>query len=405
MPAVGRVTRWTAIVAVVLMGAALALTAWTTYTSVADASVTLLVGQADALAQTLRSELGPGPQSSDDLAAFVDDQAATGLRYVAILDGAGRIEAQGGTASTARPTARLADGFARDLVQIGDRVRLEMRLPQRRALRALGRPAHVVLEFEPLMTESLRAAARRSLGIGALAASTLLAVAVGLVRWILLREARARQREHERRLAGLGEMSAVLAHEIKNPLASLKGNAQLLAEQLPAGERPRQKADRVVAEAVRLESLVHDLLGFVRTGELQRAPVDPGALVAEVAAAVDPAITVDAAGAPPSFALDPGRMRQVLANLLDNAVHAGGPVRAKVAGAGGRLVVEVTDHGPGVPAANRDRVFEPFFTTGTHGTGLGLAVARRIVELHAGTLTVDDADGGGARFRVDIPEA
>ena len=72
---------------------------------------------------------------------------------------------------------------------------------------------------------------------------------------------------------------------------------------------------------------------------------------------------------------------------------------------GGRLVIEVADHGPGVPAEDRDKIFEPFFTGKTQGTGLGLAIARRVVELHGGTIAVDDAPGGGALFRVEIPEA
>jgi signal transduction histidine kinase len=78
-------------------------------------------------------------------------------------------------------------------------------------------------------------------------------------------------------------------------------------------------------------------------------------------------------------------------------------VHARVAAAGGRLVFEVADHGPGVDAADAERIFEPFFTKRTQGTGLGLAVAKRVVELHAGTIAVDAAPGGGARFRVAIP--
>src|SRR5206468_5050761 len=141
-------------------------------------------------------------------------------------------------------------------------------------------------DVEPIEADELRDAASWTLAIGGVSALTLLAVAIALVRRELRRSAEERARERERRLASLGEMSAVLAHEIRNPLASLKGNAQLLARMLPAGDKPAQKAARVVDEAVRLESLTNDLLQYVRTGELRRAPVDPAALVRASAAAV-----------------------------------------------------------------------------------------------------------------------
>jgi two-component system, NtrC family, sensor histidine kinase HydH len=256
-----------------------------------------------------------------------------------------------------------------------------------------------------VQARKLRDAAARTFYLGVAAAGMLLVIAAALVRSILRAAARERQLAHERRLASLGEMSAVLAHEIRNPLASLKGNAQLLAERLPPGEKARQKADRVVEEAIRLETLTNNLLVFVRTGELARRPTAPAELLREAAAAVDPEIEVDAADAPPSWSLDAERLRQVLVNLLENAVQAGPPVRARVSSSGGRLVFEVEDHGPGVAAADAERIFEPFFTKRAQGTGLGLAVAKRVVELHAGTIAVEDAPGGGARFRVTIPEA
>jgi two-component system sensor histidine kinase HydH len=195
-------------------------------------------------------------------------------------------------------------------------------------------------------------------------------------------------------------MSAVLAHEIKNPLASLKGNAQLLAAMLPAGDKPRSKAERVVDEAVRLEKLTNDLLAFVRTGAIERKPTDVAALIRDAAARHGDAIRIDAPGL--AWSLDGDRMRQVLANLIDNAVHAGVPVTV-TAHAAHSLVIEVADKGSGVPADDRDKIFEPFFTKKTQGTGLGLALSRRVVEQHRGTLTVGDNPGGGAIFRVEIP--
>ncbi len=404
---------WAVVAVVVLMGGALLTTVWTTYTGVRDASAILLRGQADALQDAVRAELAgiDGPPSSEDLAAFLEEQRGAGVRFIAAVDPARLTIADAGIPLLGAP--QPAGPSRQDTpTVVNGRVRLQFRaFLQRRFGRDIegprgARALQIVLEFEPVKADDLRRAAWRTLSIGALAATTLLIVAMALVRWALRHEARARAHERERRLASLGEMSAVLAHEIRNPLASLKGNAQLLAGLLPAGDKPRQKAERVVDEAVRLEALTNHLLDFVRAGEVHRADVDPAALLRESAAGVDAhAIMVDGAGAPPTWPLDEAKLRQVLVNLLENAVQAGTPVRARVARDRGRLVFEVRDAGPGVPAEDRERIFEPFFTRRTSGTGLGLAVAKRVVDLHGGTIAVADAPGGGAVFRVELPPA
>jgi len=200
-------------------------------------------------------------------------------------------------------------------------------------------------------------------------------------------------------------MSAVLAHEIKNPLASLKGNAQLLAGMLPTGEKSRSKAERVVDEAVRLETLTNDLLQFVRTGAIRRESVDPAAVVREAAESIKGQVTVDVSRAPRSWSLDASRIREVIINLVDNAVAAGEPVHVSVVTTNKRLVIEVADHGPGIPEEDREKIFEPFFTGKTQGTGLGLAVVRRTIELHGGRVEALVNAGGGALFRAEIPGA
>jgi two-component system sensor histidine kinase HydH len=216
----------------------------------------------------------------------------------------------------------------------------------------------------------------------------------------------------QRRLAALGEMSAVLAHEIRNPLASLKGHAQLLAEGLQDGSAQRRSADRVVSEAKRLERLASSLLDFVRTSQVELETVDPAELARECAAEAGAGrVDVEDAGAPPAWRLDALRMRQVLRNLVENALQASPPearVTVRVALAQGdsrgeRLVYEVRDVGEGISAAVQERLFDPFHTTRTTGTGLGLAVARRIVELHGGTITGANDPAGGAVFRVFLP--
>jgi len=374
-------------VAIALIAAALLATTWVTRSAVDDAFTAARDGEALAIEQAVRGDLVDLGEMPDAAALEQLLHDHPGLRYVGIVDGHGRIIASAGT-----PAGSELRGGRHAVVHVGRRIRIEMRGMFRHA-----RPwGGLVLEVEPVEADELRDSATWSLAIGGISAVVMLGVAIALVRRELRRRAEEQVRERERRLASLGEMSAVLAHEIKNPLASLKGNAQLLAGGVDDKQKP--KAQRVVDEAVRLEKLVSDLLGFVRTGQLERAPTAPASLVPD-------GVEVDTAAAPATWSLDDARMRQVLGNLVENGQAAGAPVRVRIAQEGRRLVIEVADHGPGVPAEDRDKIFEPFFTKKTRGTGLGLAVARRVVEAHGGTITVDDAPGGGAVFRVEIPEA
>jgi len=382
-----------------LLAAALGATAWSTKRTVGDAFVSVREGQALAVEQAVRADFADlgGPPATSDLEAILHQHEDDGLRYIAMLDKSGRVEASAGNALGGESSGGERPRF---VTHVGDRVRVDLpRAAFRRAWGSGGRPWRIVVEIEPVEANALRGAAERTLAIGIISALLLFAVAVALVRRELLRSAEARAREQERRLAALGEMSAVLAHEIKNPLASLKGNAQLLAAALPEGEKPRQKAERVVEEARRLEQLAQDLLSFVRSGELHRSDIAVGELVR--AAAGDTPLEVDGDA---RWSLDGDRMRQVLANVIANAAEAGPPpVRVTVQAASDQLVIDVADRGPGVPEAERDRIFEPFVTKKTRGTGLGLAIARRIVMLHGGTIVVGDAPGGGALFHIVIP--
>jgi len=270
-------------------------------------------------------------------------------------------------------------------------------------------PVHeLVVEFEPISSDTARHRAQAVLIMSSSAAGVLTVAA--LILWTRARRAeRAEKRvAAQRHLAQLGEMSAVLAHEIRNPLAALKGHAQLIAEQL---DNPvlATRVQRVINEAIRLEHLTTDLLDFARSGAITVAPVSPGDLLERAAGATAPQRIVRRTdNAPPVWALDAGRVEQVLINLLENALAVtpeGLPVEAQALREGDALVYTVRDHGPGVPTSERARIFEPFHTTKLRGTGLGLPVAKRIVELHRGRIDVVDAVGGGAQFRVYIPRA
>ena len=399
---------WSIVAVFVLIGVALLATVWATRSSVINASDALRNGQALAIERAVRADiadLDAVVPSSEDLASILRDHRDEGLRYLGMVEGRGRIVAAAGDALGEEDDEDGNPG--RSMQETQGRIRMSVRAFRR--MKAGGKTPRFVVELEPVQANELRRYAAWTLGVGALAAASLLGVAIVLVRREARRNADERIRERERRLAHLGEMSAVLAHELKNPLASLKGNAQLLAQMiakaLPDGEKPRAKAERVVEEAVRLEQLTNDLLHFIRTGAIRREAVDPGAIVREAAGSVLGEVTVDSTRAPATWPLDAGRMREVVVNLVDNAVAAGGPVVATVRTNGTRLVIEVSDHGPGVPEEDREKIFEPFHTGKTQGTGLGLAVARRVVESHGGTLSVVSAPSGGALFRAEIPES
>lgn len=270
-------------------------------------------------------------------------------------------------------------------------------------------PRPMLIEFAPQMAEQLRQSAQRTLLLGG-AATLALLIAAAIFWQLSMRAERAHaHKERQRQLASLGEMSSVLAHELRNPLAALKGHAQLLLEQLQAGSRLHDKAARVVKEAERLEALSEDLLSFVRTTVIEPQLISPAELLADCVQSVgDPRIEVAVEQAPPRWRLDPGRMRQVLANLLRNAVEASSPtgrVLASVRADGAELCFCVRDFGKGIPPEDLEKIFEPFYTTRARGTGLGLPIARRLTALHGGSITASNAPDGGALFCVRLPMA
>ncbi len=394
-----------------LMSAALLATLVTTYMAVRRGLDTLVLGQGDALLDALAHH--PGDRLAEDfLATMLAEQAPEGLRCIVVFDRSMAPRAVAGECLAEGPDelrAALLGVQAHEVLEVEDRVRMTRGLPREPAFApgaTLPRDA-VMVEFEPLMRRELEHGALRSLGIGGVASLALVAVAVGLWRFSLREERMKATMERDRRLASLGEMAAVLAHEIRNPLTSMKGHAQLLAERLDAGTPERGKADRVVGEAVRLEQLTADLLSFIRSENIERRSVDPRA-VAE-AAAEDVGrehVEIDAAGAPAAWSLDPRLLQQALANLLRNALQAtpnGDPATLSIAEEDGRLVYAVRDRGEGIDEADREKIFEPFYTTRVRGTGLGLSVARRIVTLHRGAIETVNHPEGGAVFRMAIP--
>ena len=221
-------------------------------------------------------------------------------------------------------------------------------------------------------------------------------------------EARLRQRET---LAQLGQMSAMVAHEVKNPLAGISGALQVVGSRLPAESRDRKVLDDIEDRITALNRMLQDLLTFASPREPVPAPIAVGAVIGAAAAAIrsDPAmagIRVEVHGEDVTAPLDREQMHIVFLNVLLNAAQAmglRGDIEVRIGTGAGECEVTVADRGPGIAPALREKVFQPFFSSKSRGAGLGLPTARRIVESHGGSLTARSRDGGGAVLTVTLP--
>jgi len=419
----GTWARWGWLITTLALGAAVIGSAWANYQSASLAAYDLIRGEAHTLRDAvLATNRRAGEERRADFDSLVTAHQEEGLRFAAWVETDGTIVVSGGRRDPS-PLQVPASSSGPRFDRLSSRVRVYFPPPappgRRSDERSPGQsgstsqsnrppPPTIVMEFEPVVAAQMVARARRSLFVAGIGAIVLMGAGLGFWRLSQRIEESERRIEAQRRLSTLGEMSAVLAHEIRNPLASLKGHAQLLVERLLPRSAERRKAERVVEEATRLEVLTSDLLDFARTGPMDMRMIDPAMLLRATAADIPgPAIRVDGARAPERWLLDERRIGQaVLANLLRNAVQASPsdrPPEAQVAVENGGLVFTVRDFGPGLPKGSEDRIFDPFFTTKAAGTGLGLAVARRVVELHGGRIVVANVIGGGTSFRVELP--
>lgn len=418
-----RRSAWSGMLAVaLLLGAALIASAAMGYRRMVEVAETMSQGEGEAhlLALRVRSPPRAGPPPPQAFEEVYAERRDHGLHFLGLVGPDGRVlyGAGGYAPGEALEMPPEHDSFLR----VGSRIRRAPMPPggPPRGPRPPPPPdqgedppgprgGRVVIEYEPILARAMIAGAARTLAVSLVAAIALMGAAGFLYRMAVRAAAAEERMARQRHLASLGEMSAVLAHEIRNPLAALKGHAQLLSEGMPEGARDRKRVDRVVHEARRLEALTTQLLDFARSGQIQREALSPAALAEDAVEAVDPArIALRAVEAPATWPLDPARMRQVLINLLTNAIQASPPdaqVELTLGEASGRLTLTLRDRGAGIPPGQEERIFEPFHTTRVHGTGLGLAVARRIVELHGGSIRAENHPEGGAVFRLSIPQA
>ncbi|MFA6450654.1 MAG: ATP-binding protein [bacterium] len=215
------------------------------------------------------------------------------------------------------------------------------------------------------------------------------------------------------RLAAIGQLSAGIAHEVRNPLAGIKGAVEIIASDIGDSNPKHRFVGIINKEIARLESLVTEFLRFARPPKPEFAPDNINRVVRSVLelsrkhlseSRVDVKTLLDN-DIPPSF-IDTNQLKQVVLNLLLNAAQAmpdGGSLAIRTYKHNNSIYLELADTGKGIPEGSENDIFAPFFTTRPGGTGLGLAVSLRIIRGHGGDITVSPNSDGGATFIVKLP--
>lgn len=230
---------------------------------------------------------------------------------------------------------------------------------------------------------------------------------------ITARKAAEAQLAQQAALARVGQMAAVVAHEVRNPLAGIKGAIQILISRRRAGDTELPVMRDIISRIDALSELINDLMLFARPRPPRLAPVELRPLLQDAVAVArrDPAgeaMRIAMSGDDVSATVDGEMVRATVLNLLLNSAQAmpgGGDIRVTLGRGDGLATIEVRDSGPGIPPEIRDQVFEPFFTTKARGGGLGLPIARRTAELHGGTIALACPPEGGTVVTLSLPLA
>jgi len=233
---------------------------------------------------------------------------------------------------------------------------------------------------------------------------------------VTARIAEGERQSHQERMAVLGEVAAVMAHELNNPLAAISMFSQMLEGELAAGSPQRERAEVIRRNTETCKRTIRGLLDMAARATPEVAPFDANDLLHEVGRLLRPVheragveLRLRPCDGDATVTGDELQIRQVLINLVMNAIQAlepkGGVVTLSASAVDGGMEMRVEDDGPGIPESARPHIFEPFFTTKRAGvgTGLGLPTSRRIVEAHGGTLDLLSTGPGGSLFRVVLP--
>jgi signal transduction histidine kinase len=212
-------------------------------------------------------------------------------------------------------------------------------------------------------------------------------------------------------LARIGELAAVLAHEVKNPLAGIRGAIQVVGARLAPDNPSVPILKEIVSRIDSLDMMMKDLLFFARPPKLSLQPTAVSGVLVTTAALLrqDPSmreLEIEVGGSAPPVAADSEMLKIVFQNLLINSAHAmqgRGKIRVDITVANAACTIAIVDAGPGIPADVREKIFTPFFTTKARGTGLGLATVKRLVDAHGGKIAIDCPPGGGTTVIVSLP--
>jgi len=352
------------------------------------------------------------------------------LRFLGLVDDQGRFEAlseaEPGSGVPAESLAELPATSEADwkIIQTGQEplfVVFRYSRPPRRPMMHQGMEHSPRMAEEPvLIAVGLDAspylqAVRKDMLTLAMAGALCLALGfAGAVTLFWRRKVAGLEKEVARRerLAALGTLAAGVAHEIRNPLSSIKGFATYFGAKFEPGTQDRELAQVMVGEVERLNRVVTELLDLTRPSELRLAPVRICDLVQHALKLVDGdcrsrgiAVEVRLAELEPVL-LDADRMLQALLNLFLNAIQAmpsGGTLTVSARQVRERLELSVADTGHGIAPQDLDRIFDPYFTTKNQGTGLGLATVRTLVEAHGGQVKVTSEQGQGTQVTLDLP--
>lgn len=238
------------------------------------------------------------------------------------------------------------------------------------------------------------------------------AYVIGVVRDVTEKRAADERAREQEALARLGEMAAVVAHEVRNPLAGIQGAVEVIGRSLAVDSPERGVVATIVERIGGLNDLVSQLLTFARPAELRISQVSVRDLLERVASLIsgDPSLgggRLAISGENATIEADPELLERALLNLALNAAQAAcdaGAVEIEIRQTEDGCAVDFLDRGPGVDGHLRERIFEPFFTTKSRGAGLGLANARQVIGAHGGTLRVREREGGGACFELRLPK-